>query len=251
MMKKFLAFFLAMIMLLSFAGCGKTMCSVEGCENEAVEDTTYEESLCDKHLTGKKAFDASKIAYDSIDVAYEITEQYGSDVYEAWRMGIYDKDEILDDDVAYLASELSLSEEDIKLGVAYTVSELMGQDWETLTEESKKAYCAEADLYFYLMEDDLFTFCVMVVSNAYKVNGKVDEAKTALDEAKAQMKELSDKYSDYEHYPNLKGYYTTTSSFFDFCQNPTGSFEQVKDTINDYKNEARDYISDLDYIFEE
>ena len=116
MMKKFLAFFLAMIMLLSFAGCGKTMCSVEGCENEAVEDTTYEESLCDKHLTGKKAFDASKIAYDSIDVAYEITEQYGSDVYEAWRMGIYDKDEILDDDVAYLASELSLSEEDIKLG---------------------------------------------------------------------------------------------------------------------------------------
>ena len=91
----------------------------------------------------------------------------------------------------------------------------------------------------------------MVVSNAYKVNGKVDEAKNALDEAKAQMKELSEKYSDYEHYPNLKGYYTTTSSFFDFCQNPTGSFEQVKDTINDYKNEARDYISDLDYIFEE
>ena len=250
-MKKLMALIVAMIMLVSFVGCGKAMCSVEGCENEAVEDTTYDESLCDKHLAGKKAFDASKVAYDSIDVAYEITEQYGSDVYEAWRMGIYDKDEILDDDVTYLASELSLSEEDIKLGVAYTVSELMGQDWGTLTEESKKAYCAEADLYFYLMEDDLFTFCVMVVSNAYKVNGKVDEAKNALDEAKAQMKELSEKYSDYEHYPNLKGYYTTTSSFFDFCQNPTGSFEQVKDTINDYKNEARDYISDLDYIFEE
>ena len=91
----------------------------------------------------------------------------------------------------------------------------------------------------------------MVVSKAYEANGKTDEAQKALNEAKAQMKELSEKYSDYEHYPNLKGYYTTTSSFFDFCQNPTGSFEQVKDTINDYKNEARDYISDLDYIFEE
>ena len=78
-----------------------------------------------------------------------------------------------------------------------------------------------------------------------------EEAQNVLNNAKTQMKELSERYSDYEHYPNLKGYYTTTSSFFDFCQNPTGSFEQVKDTINDYKNEARDYISDLDYIFED
>ena len=64
------------------------------------------------------------------------------------------------------------------------------------------------------------------------------------------MKKLSEKYSDYEHYPNLKGYYTTTKSFFDFCQNPTGSFAQYKNMLNDYRNEACDYISVLDYIFE-
>ena len=110
---------------------------------------------------------------------------------------------------------------------------------------------AESDLYYCVFEDDLFEFCVETVVNAYVVNGKVEEAQTALDTAKAQMKELSAEYSDYEHYPNLKGYFTTTSSFFDFCQNPTGSFEQVKDTVNEYKNEARDYISDLDYIFED
>ena len=94
-------------------------------------------------------------------------------------------------------------------------------------------------------------FCVMVVTGAYQANGKVAEAQNALEEAKTQMKELSEEYSDYEHYPNLKGYYTTTNSFFDFCLNPTGSFEQVKTTINDYRNEARDYMNDLDYIFEE
>lgn len=71
------------------------------------------------------------------------------------------------------------------------------------------------------------------------MNGKAEEAQTALDAAKTQMKELSEKHSDYEHYPNLKGYFTTTSSFLEFCQNPTGSFEQLKDTINDYKNKAR------------
>ena len=52
-----------------------------------------------------------------------------------------------------------------------------------------------------------------------KYTGAGKKAQTALNEAKAQMKELSEKYSDYEHYPNLKGYYTTTSSFFDFCNN--------------------------------
>lgn len=119
-----------------------------------------------------------------------------------------------------------------------------------MSEEDKQAYIDNADSFFRVMEDSLFSFCVNSVSAAYVVNGKVEEAQTALDAAKAQMKELSQKYSDYEHYPNLKGFYTTTSSFFDFCNNPTGSFEQVKQTINDYKNSARDYISDLDYIFE-
>ena len=65
------------------------------------------------------------------------------------------------------------------------------------------------------------------------------------------MKDMSLQYSDYEHYPNLKGYYTTTNAFFEFCQNPTGSFEQVKDTINKYRNDARSYRNELAYIFED
>ena len=199
----------------------------------------------------KKAFEASKAAYDNIDIAYKITEQFGSDIYEAWRLGIYDDDEILDDGVSHLASELSLSEDEIRLGVAYVLAEMTTDGWENVTDEQKVELADLADAAFLMMEDELFSFCVMVVDGAYIANGKVEEAQTALDAAKAQMKELSAEYSDYEHYPNLKGYFTTTSSFFDFCQNPTGSFEQVKETINEYKNEARDYISDLDYIFED
>lgn len=199
----------------------------------------------------KKAFEASKAAYDNVDIAYEITEQFGSDLYEAWRLGIYDDEEILEDGVAHLATELSLSEDELKDGVGYVMAEMTGEDWSEMSDEDKATITENTDIIFGLMEDNLFSFCVMVVTGAYTANGKVEEAQNALNAAKAQMKELSENYSDYEHYPNLKGYYTTTSSFFDFCQNPTGSFEQVKDTINDYKNEARDYISDLDYIFEE
>ncbi len=208
-------------------------------------------SLCACGNSNKKAFEESKLAYNNIDIAYEIVEQFGSDIYEAWRLGIYDNDEILADGADHLASELSLSADEIRAGVAYTVAAILGEDWNEMSESDKNTYINNADSTFAIMEDDLFSFCVTAISNAYIANGKVEEAQTALDAAKTQMKKLSENYSDYEHYPNLKGYYTTTSSFFDFCNNPTGSFEQIKDTINDYKNEARDYISDLDYIFEE
>ena len=219
-MKKLLALVLAMVMLVSFVGCGGG---------------------------NKKAFEASKVAYDNIDIAYEIVEQMGSDIYDAWLLGIYDKEELIENGAEYLASELLLSEDEIRAGIGCTFAEVLGMSW-NLSESYKKDIIETADDSFYLFEDEMFTFCVLSVKNAYEINGKVDEAQDALDLAKTQMKELSEKYSDYEHYPNLKGYYTTTSSFFDFCQNPTGSFEQVKETINDYKNEARDYISDLDYI---
>lgn len=199
----------------------------------------------------KKAFEMSKAAYDNVDVAYEIVEQIGSDIYDAWMLGIYDKDELVENGVEHLASELFLSEDEIRAGVACTFAEIFGMSWDEMSESYKESAIETADAVFELFEDEMFTFCVLSVKNAYEINGKLEEAQAALDAAKTNMKELSEKYSDYEHYPNLKGYYTTTSSFFDFCQDPTGSFEQVKDTINDYKNKARDYSSDLDYIFED
>ena len=199
---------------------------------------------CDGNAASKEtAFDVAKEAYDQIDIAYEITEKFGSDVYEAWRLGIYDKKEVTSDGVGHLASELNLSEDEIIAGVALVFTD-DGEEPETLSK-------SQANLYFAYMEDSLFSFCVLVVSCAYEANGKAAEAQAALDSAKDLMKKMSDQYSDYEHYPKLKEYYTTTKSFFAFCQEPTGSFEQVKTTINDYRNDARKCVSDLDYIFED
>ena len=228
-MKRFISILLALVICVSLVACGNSSNSNNNSSGEKTES----------------AFDVSKEAYDKIDVAYEIIEKYGSDIYEAWRLGIYDDDELTRNGESHLASELSLSEEEIITAIAYIVA---GDD-----EEADVSAMREdtANLFFRYYEDELFTFCVMVVCKAYEVNGKVEEAQDALDSAKELMKKMSEKYSDYEHYPNLKGYYTTTKSFLEFCENPRGSFEQVKDTINDYRNAARDYVSDLDYIFEE
>lgn len=229
-MKKTFTLFIALVMVFSLAACNSVTVEVEE----------------------EKPFDKSKEAYDKITVAYEITDQFSSDVYEAWRLGIYDDEEIIDDGVSHLASELSLSEAELTAGFAYFLATTVyEEDWDSLTTAEKVDFEDKVQVAFKVFEDDLFSYCIQGVTSAYKVNGKEAEAQAALDEAKTIMKDLSDKHSDYEHYPNLKGYYTTTKSFFEFCVDPEGSFEQVKDTINDYRNEARDYLSDLDYIFEE
>lgn len=217
--KKLLALLLVMVMCFSLTACGGN----------------------------KKAFEASKAAYDSINEAYAIVEKMGSDIYEAWRLGIYEDDELFDTGVKHLATEVSLSEDELLAGMLYYLEDELGEDFSDGITVSNSGGIFEIfdDL------DMLFTFCVNIVVDAYKVNGKLDEAQAALDTAKGRMKELSEKYSDYEHYPNLKGFYTTTTAYFSFCQNPTGSFEQLKDTVNEYRKEARDYINDLNYVFED
>lgn len=224
-MKRIVAFVLAIGMAMSISACGGGK--------------------------DKKAFEASKTAYENVNAAYEITENFGSDIYEAWRLGIHDDDEVMRDGCAYLAKELSISEDEIAMGVAYSIAEIGGKNWDELSEEDKNLYISKADNTFKGMEDNLFSWCVAVVSNAYIANGKAGEAQSYLTDAKTQMKDLSENYSDYEHYPALKGYYTTTSSFFDFCQNPTGSFDQLRTTIENYRTTVRDYKADLDYIFED
>ena len=210
--------------------------------------------------SGNKAFEASKLAYDTIDTAYEITSQYGEDIYKVWCLGIDEEDKILDKGIEYLATELSLSEEELKAGVDYMVKIFLPADWYGLTNDTDwlggYSDCIDiinkdTDNVFKLVEENLFSFCVMLVQSAYIVNGDIEKAQTALDTAKEQMKELSEKYSDYEHYPNLKGCYVTTNTFFEFCQNPACSLKEFETTLNDYKEETSDYISNLDYIFEE
>lgn len=223
-MKKIITLFLAVIMTLSLVACG------DGTENKEISDK-------------ETAFDVAKEAYGKIDAAYEITEKFGGDVYNAWFAGIYDEDEILDDGVGYLAGKLSLNESEIIAGVELFLSEA-GEETEMLTKYS-------ANVYFKYMEESLFSFCIAIVALSYEANGKIEEAQTALDSAKNSMKKMSEKYSDYEHYPKLKEYYTSTKAFLDFCKEPNCSFEQAKTTINDYRNTIRNCVSDLDYIFED
>lgn len=236
-MKKIISLILTLTLLLSLAACGNS-------EKEAQAEA--------QHI-----FEISKSAYDSIKTAYEITDRYASDIYEAWYMAIYDKKALTGyDGASNLAKKTNLSLEEITEACSYAAAvEIYMEDWDALTEEEKDEYRGKSPDAIFVVYDDLdmglFSLCVRLINYVYTFNGEADKAQASLDEAKVLMKEMSEKYSDYEHYPNLKGYFTTTSSFFEFCKDPAGSFEQYTDTNNNYRNEIRDYVSDLDFIFEE
>ncbi len=208
--------------------------------------------LCLVSMTGcgkgkiKEAFDISKVAYDNVNDAYALTEVFASDIYEAWRLGIYEKEKV---DLEFLARKLKLRESELEAGVVYALAIESGLDPENLSNEDKTTLEDYVDLYFYGRESK-FSACVNAVVGAYKANGKLSKAKKAMDDSKTNMKKLSEEYSDYEHYPKLKEFFTTEKAFLEFCENPTGSFEQVTTTINDYKNDVRECKSDLDFIFE-
>lgn len=243
---------LVLVGLLLMTGCGKTLCSMENCKNAAVEDEVYGELYCEEHLAVRKAFELSKQAFDQISNAYEIASNFSDDVYESWRLAIYNSDDILENGTAYLAKNLHISENDLIDGLAYTVADLTGStEYAEVAENGYDLYSEYSYAIFQLLKSSLFTVCVRVTTNAYILNGESEKAENALNEATSLMKELNEKYSDYEYYPKLKELLTQVSALLDFCNNPEGSFEQVKDTINNYKNGIRDLTNDLNYIFAE
>ena len=209
-MKKVISLILVLAMCLSLAACGGNK---------------------------EEAFNNSKKAFDHVTVAYLATNEFSQDVYEAWFLGVnsrkdYDSDSELKD----FASEMHIDLEHIQQAVAnlWGKESYSQGDWGSLP---------------YLYDNSYFSAWIAVISEAYKCSGKAEEISKELIAAKDLMKQLSNEYSDYEHYPVLKEYFTNTLAFFDFCCNPEGSFEQVKTTFNTYRNDAREYFFDLNYVF--
>lgn len=282
-MKKVMAIILTFAMCLSLCACGKSKEATE-CENlinaigdvsidsgEAIEiaETAYEalssddkESISESVVVlndARKAytFELSKMAYQNICSAYEIIHEFGSDLYEAWYLVSYQSKNLMNTNtVKAIASEVQyLDEEEIQKGLAYVLAKnKYKEDWYALSEEEQDRYIELARNY---EGDDFFnqTNCLFIttwsVIRAYEVNGQTEEAQEYLKSAQTYMRELSEKYSDYEHYPNLKGFFTMAGSYLDVCCDSELSFTQFKDIKNQYEKEARDYTNDLDFIFAE
>ena len=182
----------------------------------------------------QQAFTVSQQAFNQVNDAYMQVNTFSQDIYEAWHLGVNNSRYGCDFDD--FADEMHIDRQYIEQAVAQLSGEstFSTADWSTL---------------HYSFNNSRFSAYVTVISTAYECSGDVEKIITLLTEAKLLMKQLSNEYSDYEHYPALKTYFTNTLAFFDFCKNPEGSFEQVVETFNTYRNVARECFFELNYIF--
>lgn len=196
-----------------------------------------------------------KETYDNIKASWYVVNQMGSDLYSIWHGCIFKKDEMSKNGIQFFVDNTSLNEKDVIEGLAsrnYVNEQYAktGKKWNDVGEDVKQFY-RDATIELFekaskqglvpAMDDSLLS-----IVNAYALNGMVYNVRQALETAKQNMNELTDD----SNYDSLKGFYTTTSNLLDFCMSPSGSFEQYKTLLNDYRKEARNYMNDLDLIFD-
>ena len=198
----------------------------------------------------------AKEAYENIKSAWTIADQVGTGIYNVWHGWVYEKEEMSSGGLQFFADKASLSLEDIVEGFAarnyvneqfaktgiYWV-EISDADKEFYRDATVKAFEKASRSRQYAGMSDVLWGTVY----SFMLNGYIDGAQTLLESAKQELKELP---ADYEYYSALKDFYTTTSALVDFCGSPSGSLDQYKVLLNDYRKEARDYMNDLDFVFE-
>ncbi len=287
-MKKIISLILALVMCLSLCACGKSEAVVKVEElisaigevslesksaiesaQEAFNALSEEEKaevenyyvLVESHDAFKQLeeIEAQRLleeTYDNIKAAWIIADQIGTGIYNVWHGWVWEKEEMSSKGLQFFADKASLSMDEIIEGFAARnyINELFaktGINWNDISEEDKefyrngtvKAFEKASKAKQYVDMSDALSGTIY----SFKLNGNLYEAQTLLESAKQGLKELP---ADYEYYSVLKDFYTTTSALADFCASPSGSLDQYKVLLNDYRKEVRDYMNDLDFVFE-
>jgi len=219
-MKKLVLVLLCMVLVFSMIGCDSD--AKAKAEAEAAAART------------KAQFECAKKTYDELVAASKICEAIGDAVYSAWYFAIYEADEytvMSDEKVEAFCEEVGISDSDLKKGL--------------------KAYKGDDFVIYLPMYLDDFNDAVWIVLFALEENGVISQMDTSLATAKSELKTMTHEYSDYSHYPNLKSFYTQVNSYAEFLKSPSGSFEQLKVTIENYETGIRTYKADLAFVFEE
>ena len=285
-MKRILSLLLALALCLPLCACGKTeatkaaenaIASIGEVSLDSFDAITQAQKLYDLLTDDEKskvknrevlvdALDAYSNAvytqnieelkgvYAALKDAYTIVDHYGADIYTAWQKGIYQKDKFqganLNSATQYLASQLCLDYDEVLDGECYAWTVLLfGQEWEEKSEEEmQKDRDTMATGSLFYMCNDKKVACIITVIGAYRMDGDVDRVNEALGKYDALDSSLRKSESLSKEMETMDKLYTTLKSFFNFCQNPKGSFNEAGDTISQYRNQIQECVSSLDNL---
>lgn len=255
-MKRIIALVLIFLMCLSLCACGKSEAVVAAEEaiaaigvvtvssGDAIANaeklygilTEAEKAEVENRLTlveAKEEFEKvrEKIVYQNAKEAFEKLKKVselcvtGMDaIYGAWYFGIYDAED------------------------AYSFDYELSLETPGFTSEEIKAARNSLDISEYLAGAD-WQYSLWIIQEAITARGDYDTINSNMAEAERVLQKLTEEYDDYTYYPKLKDYYASIKSYVDFFTNPSGSFKQLADTINNYENGIRTLESDVSFLF--
>lgn len=152
-------------------------------------------------------------AYDSLCTATARLSEIGDAIQAAWHYGIYEDDPT----VSGLASKTGISKADL----------------------------TEAGAFDYMLGQG-FSYCVGYAKAAMESNGDYQDAKDAIDKAKAEIQKVTD---DLDYFSDMKNFYSSCLAYYEWLQAPDGNFNQATDTINDYEKELQEFKNDMAFDY--
>lgn len=202
-------------------------------------------SCCGGCKSDEKAFEIAKIAYGDLSIANEWIEYYAHDIYWAWDVGIHQTDQL---SIAFLAKKTLLNEEQLMFGLSYL---LLSDHWSEATEEEIRSCQTEKKFSSLLKKyDNEFDLCIDLVVMSYRVNGVSYQIAQYLAAGKTSVKTLTEEYPDYQYTSDLKNLYNKLNSYFEYCEAPDGSYNEMKEITSAYNTAIKQLTEDLKFTFE-
>ena len=165
-----------------------------------------------------------KEVYADLKETAETLSDIGDTIQKAWHWAIYVDDDDYDRSNGYFPS----------------MSEATGIDSKDLEETALSLYGTD-------MKRSINDFQVAVPLAISAMSKEYESCSDSLTSSKESIQKCSD---DAKNYDDIKDFYTTALTYYEWLESPSGNFSQASSTIDEYNNELRQFISKLSFDYE-
>ena len=104
------------------------------------------------------------------------------------------------------------------------------------------------NIKYTVLED--FNYTVAVAKEVCRIKGLYDEAEKNINDALTLIQKISEKNREYTKHNELSNYYSFVLAYYNFAKSPTGSFNQLSNTIDNYQTQIITQKNKLSIYFE-
>lgn len=218
---------------------------------------------------GSSQYDDAEKTFSNLKTAYDQVNDLSEDVMIAWEIGINNIDSLKGKTskysyysyssssytydyvtgLKYFAEQIGVTNDEIYKGVAYST---YGEKYADYVNVNSVSEIAELYEDIFSKYSNNFSACIDIVISTYEANGKLAPIDASVIVCRTEMKELVEDYPDCVYLSDLKDYYVNMMAFYDYCKNPTGTYETALETVNAYRvNERTAYFSLQCFLYDE